>query len=539
MLRLDEFSLNTSRNRNIDTVFDENDNSFVVNEQELETNTSNSYASDVYSDNYVMSMPINDLENLNEELPGLKNQKSVLQRFQSNYSFFNSKLKSQRQKLLIHFLFVYLLIAVMILGIFSIYWGSMVNRGSRLKNMQFLVVIEDVIEVGGVPPIIGDSFYQLLQTTEARYHGTWNVFNLSQWNTISQQNNRSPVDEIQFQIHNQHYWSGLYIKPNTSVNWVQAVFNGDSRYNVSENTITNIYETGRDFINMNSYVTPTIRLVEYWWLNSQSNVSRKLLEHVKDRHFVSSQESLDIITAPMIFAFEDLAPWDDYVLLAPSQVGLIYMIIITFFQVNFFADLHNEVEMSKLCTRHYYRYRIFSAVLSYFVISLFMALLTLACQVNFTVTYGKFGFIVYWMLCFLTMIAVGSVNEVMGLLVMLFYPPVLGFGLIFWVIINITPTFTPIELLPKFFRYGYAMPIYNSYEASKTVFFDTYKGQMGRNIGILVAWCILGNIFLVPVIKLFRSTMDKRIEKSTISLNNDCKLDLKTEERDIETRILS
>ncbi|KAK7679140.1 hypothetical protein QCA50_017902 [Cerrena zonata] len=106
--------------------------------------------------------------------------------------------------------------------------------------------------------------------------------------------------------------------------------------------------------------------------------------------------------------------------------------------------------------------------------------------------------------------AVGAMNEIMGMLLILVYPPLLGFWMLFWVIINISPTFTPLALSPKFFRYGYALPIHNSYEITKVIFFNTYKGQLGRNYGILVAWVVIETIALVPTVILFGKTMGKR-----------------------------
>jgi len=516
MSDIDESSKGTGQeayNHNNEAHLNSPRNNSLKNQAEFKEQSSNSFIPETYDGEPETAGYSPSIKDSNLEFPEKTRLSSVLERVQSNYSFFNSKLKVQRKKLVVQFALVYLLMAVLILSIFSIYWGSMVNRGSRLKNLQMLVVIEDDATVDGITPVIGDSFYQLLQTPEAKYHGTWNVFNLSEWKSIAQSNNRTSLEEIQLQIHNQNYWSALYVKPNTSYNWVQAVLTGDSNYNVSENAILNTYETGRDFTGMNSYVTPAIRSLESWWLDLQSNVTKQLLSNVGDS-VDSSQERLQIIATPMTFVFDDRAPWNDYVLAAPSQVGLIYMIIITFFQVSFFADLHKEVQQQKLRPIHYLIYRIISATISYFVISLFMSLVSLACQIDFTVTYGKSGFLVYWMISFITMIAVGTVNEVMALLFILFYPPMSGFWLLFWVICNITPTFTPLALSAKFFRYGYAMPIYNSYEASKTIFFDVYKGRMGRNIGILVAWCIVSNIAFVPVLKLFGSTMRKRAQEA-------------------------
>ncbi|KAF6048281.1 hypothetical protein FOB58_003030 [Candida parapsilosis] len=65
-------------------------------------------------------------------------------------------------------------------------------------------------------------------------------------------------------------------------------------------------------------------------------------------------------------------------------------------------------------------------------------------------------------------------------------------------------------LTNNFFRYGYAMPIHNSYEATKTVFFDVYKGQLGRNFGILVAWVVMLSCVFPFAVMHFSKAMGKK-----------------------------
>lgn len=438
-----------------------------------------------------------------EEDNNLTRQPTLLSRVQTSLSFFNPKLKNQRKRIVMQIAGIYLLMAVLCLGIFSIYWGSMVGRNDRLVNLDYLVVIEDS-NVGEVDPIIGDSFQQLLTNPLIMHVGTWHVFNASAWAEVTAKSGRTSEEEVISQIHEHNYWSAIYIKENATANWINAIEQGDLSYNVSNSTISNIYETGRDFLAMNTYVTPQVKNVEHAWLGLQQSLVEKL--NLSDL----SSNSIAVVSTPLKFTYYDFVPYTDPVLVAPSQVGLIYMIIITFFQFNFFAELHKEVAQLGMKKIHYVLYRILTGWLSYFVLSLMFGLVSLACQVDFTVTFGHSGFLVYWMIAFLTMIAVGTVNEIMGLLCILLYPPILGFWLLFWVIINIAPTFVPMQLSAEFFRYGYAMPIHNSYEATKPIFFNVTKKYLGRNVGVLVAWCVVSTLLLIPTLAFFGKTMGRR-----------------------------
>jgi hypothetical protein len=105
-------------------------------------------------------------------------------------------------------------------------------------------------------------------------------------------------------------------------------------------------------------------------------------------------------------------------------------------------------------------------------LSLFYSLISLAFQIPFssppssptevanpTTAYGHASFVVYWMINYLGMIALGlaceNVAQIIG-------QPWTAFWLIFWVITNVSTSFYSITLAPGFYSWGYAWPLRNS-----------------------------------------------------------------------------
>lgn len=100
------------------------------------------------------------------------------------------------------------------------------------------------------------------------------------------------------------------------------------------------------------------------------------------------------------------------------------------------------------------------------------------------------------MFAFLLMSSIGSIIEVMVMVAFALKQALLGFVLVYVVVLNLTPVLSPIVLCPSFYRYGYAMPLKNFYDLLQVAYFNAWKGHMGRNIGILVAWIIITNTTL-------------------------------------------
>jgi hypothetical protein len=80
---------------------------------------------------------------------------------------------------------------------------------------------------------------------------------------------------------------------------------------------------------------------------------------------------------------------------------------------------------------------------------------------------------------------------------MLLGTPWTALWLIFWVISNVATGFYALELAPGFYRWGYAWPMHNIVEFTRSVLFDLHP-RVGLNLGVLLAWCAVDTL-LFPI----------------------------------------
>ncbi|XXZ98813.1 hypothetical protein QA089_001323 [Meyerozyma guilliermondii] len=400
-------------------------------------------------------------------------------------SFMAPHLKPLRLKLLKAFLGAIIFISAYALAVFSLYWGAAYDRVSKLKNLRMLVVIEDA-PVGNVQPVIGNSIRSLVQQPQVKRLGDWHVYSGEEFAKQAQKHDNTIEEEV-------------LARSITRSSGRLFIFNASG-------SIVSIYETGRDNMAMSSYVTPNVKSVEEMFLRkAASHIAPPLIQQLSESQqtaLFKNDNTTALVSTQFPFVFSDHRPFTDPVLIAPTQVGLIYLIILTFIQLNFLMPINFMMGAMKLKNFHYVAVKMLVSYAGYFILSLMYSFVSLAMQVDFTVAFGKSGFLVFWMSSFLTMCAVGGMNEVFFLICFATIPPFIGAWLLFWVISNVTPTFSPLALCAHFFRYGYAMPIHASYEISKVVFFDTYKGALGRNYAILVIWNALVFV-LLPFAAIF------------------------------------
>lgn len=86
----------------------------------------------------------------------------------------------------------------------------------------------------------------------------------------------------------------------------------------------------------------------------------------------------------------DISPFLPVVGEAATQIGLIYLIIVSFFSVLFFSPVHPQMA-GKIRTIQYYAYRLTLPVVSYFFLSLLYTVLSVIWGINFNTYYGHAG----------------------------------------------------------------------------------------------------------------------------------------------------
>ncbi|OAK94028.1 hypothetical protein IQ06DRAFT_234970 [Phaeosphaeriaceae sp. SRC1lsM3a] len=283
-------------------------------------------------------------------------------------------------------------------------------------------------------------------------------------------------------------WAVLQISPNASENLRRALESGDEAY-VPDTAATVYFASARNQIVTTSLAVPAVMglvngIVEGIALNST-------VTYLESSAGVRDGGGCAMcLVKPFGVAQRDLIPFNEPVAMGPLSTGLIFLLTFTF---QFFTILRAGAStyghLLTLCST--LTMRTLSSLSAYLFLSLTYTLILLAFSLPLTglfPSHPSYGFMTLWMLNFLTMTACGLVLEAACTAIGMEFAP---FVLNVWLIANASPGFAAMETMPRFYRYGYAMPFWNAGQATRTVVFGT-KSHLGLNFGVLVAWCVLG-----------------------------------------------
>jgi hypothetical protein len=274
-------------------------------------------------------------------------------------------------------------------------------------------------------------------------------------------------------IYNGDAYVAIIINSNATTLLKAAVNHGNSSYDPTGATQV-IYNTARDQTTMSSYILPAlldtlIPVVSNFGIEWATILSR----NASTQNVFRTPQAVN----PAIgFSMIDLRPFTPPVAVPSVSIGLIYLIIISFFSFSFLMPIHSLFFRRK---RHppvriwqLLIWRIASTILAYFFLSLCYSLISLAFQIPFSNNpaphdvgaqnpngYRKGSFVVYWMLNFVGMSALGLPCENMAMILGM---PYASLWLIFWVITNVATSFYALELASDFYRWGHAWPLYRS-----------------------------------------------------------------------------
>ncbi|ODV95336.1 hypothetical protein PACTADRAFT_50070 [Pachysolen tannophilus NRRL Y-2460] len=436
----------------------------------------------------------------------------------SKFKLFSKIKVKQNSKWFVYLMFlrVYVTIFIGFVGILSIYWGSYYARTTRYKNLKFLVVIEDDTVVGDTQPYIGNSLIELLQTDEAKYYGDWNIYNSTSFQGMAAEHENTIGEEVLRQVHHQLYWGAIHVKANSTYLLFESILN-NSTMATTDTYIDCYYETGRDMSAVSLYILPFLQIISKLFVENSSLTI--LNNFFADNSGSSTSDAktlilngIDALMTKLPFNFIDNRPASSSVILGPSEMGLVYCLVLSFHQFNFSSKIHAELN-KKLKAKSFLVFRLLSSQISFFVLSLVYCLITIAYRVSISEAFGKSGFLVLWAFIFLTMSALGGITENVALFIVARNRAYIGFWIVFFIVINVSPTFSIIALCPHFYRYGYALPIHSAKEALNVIFFNTYKDCLRRDIGVLVGWIVLSNIALPFSLRACSKHMAKQATK--------------------------
>ena len=400
------------------------------------------------------------------------------------------------------------------------YWAVLFNVEQNLSSLGVFVVDFDGTQAPytGVTPLVGPT---ITQATEKIISSGQSGNHLGFITVDPATFNHDPM-QVREAVYDFKAWAAIIINPNATALLQEAVQQGNSSYDPL-GACQQIWVEARDQDTYYDYVLPQLSILRTEVTSNFGQMwTRMVLQNTSIP--VTNLQAVPQALSPAIgFSMFSLRPFTPAVTTPAVTIGLIYLIILAFFSFTFFLPIY-----TKLITPAGHpplQFRVFvvtrwcGTVIAYLFMSLAYSFISLAFQIPFANStapdtsvannadaYGKGTFVVYWMINFVGMIALGLACENVAMIV---GQPWTAMWLIFWVITNVSTAFYSLDLAPRFYHWGYAWPLHNIVEASRSTLFDLHS-RIGLNFGVLFVWCAI-NTMLFPLCCCF---MKWKMEKA-------------------------
>ncbi|KAL2801927.1 hypothetical protein BJX63DRAFT_416204 [Aspergillus granulosus] len=407
--------------------------------------------------------------------------------------FFDPSLSKTRKSVFLQWARTVLMLCVFILSVLSLYWAIQFRVEAKLHNLKVWVVDFDDSSDAVVGPAVTDLAQSIIDSD------TQSVGYVIKQPTDF---HNDPV-AVRQAVYDEHCYAAIIVNANATTS-LRAAVNGDNDAYDPSDAAQFVIISARDQTTYTSYITPALNAFQ---LQLRSEFGPQWVSNLAQESVNLSRAAPQALNPAVGFETLDLRPFSRAVTTPAVTIGLIYLIIIAFFNFPFLMPIHAQFikgDHPPLKIQQWLIWRILSNIAAYFFLSLFYSFVSLAFQIPFsnspapdTVSadqpnaYGKASFVVFWMLNWVGMSALGFPCENMAM--------VLGFPwsslfLIFWVITNVATGFYALDLAPGFFRWGYAWPLHRIVEASRTILFGTHS-RIGLDFGILFAWVGVSILF--------------------------------------------
>lgn len=290
---------------------------------------------------------------------------------------------------------------------------------------------------------------------------------------------RSPADfdhdpwAVRQSVYDEHAYAAIIINANATALLQGAVTGGNTSYD-PYGAAEFVIISARDESTYYNYILP-----EFWGLEQavRSYFGPRWIQNLTSSTTTNlTQTPAQALNPAIGFTQIDLRFFGPAVISPATSIGLIYLIILAFFNTPFMMPVHlrflKTPNSPALKIPQWLLWRIASNIGTYFCLSLFYSFVSLAFQIPFTNppaspvqpadnpnAYGHGSFVVYWMLNWVGMCALGFPCENMAMIIGF---PWSSLFLIFWVITNVATGFYALDLAPGFFRWGYAWPLHRS-----------------------------------------------------------------------------
>ncbi|GAA5963798.1 hypothetical protein JCM21900_000045 [Sporobolomyces salmonicolor] len=418
-------------------------------------------------------------------------------------SLFSGELKGERRGFLKSFLQGLALTNLFMWCALPIYWGAYFRQEENLYRLTVGVIDMDspAATAAGRTPVLGPAL--LAGPSQLKDHHIEFVVLDNVPYDISSAIGGQPrgLDVHQYAmsaVQNEDYFGVIVANANatiTAVSAYESLANGtQSVMYDGSGALTMYYSEGRNFETVDQWVAPgmTSFLSQHVCSAAASTLSAQLLPRLgalsAEQYSAIDKVALgSVLAMPFSYTEYNLRPVDEFAAIPATSVGMIYLLIFTYFISIFWSRARAAIE-NKLRLGELVILRIAVPVAFYLLISLWISLVTLAFHVDFTRFWGKGGFPIFWASNFVCQIAVGMPMEIA---LAFLGPRYTAFFLIIWVILNVSVAFIDVADQDHFYSYGFIAPIFQAVQVGKAVIFGV-KQRFGQYFGINIAWAVIG-----------------------------------------------
>ncbi|KAF9291089.1 hypothetical protein BGZ68_005185 [Mortierella alpina] len=377
-------------------------------------------------------------------------------------------------------------------GLMALYFGAEFQADSHMKNFDIMVVNLDQGMIG----MHFDNYTQYLNKQPGQPN--WSVQSSTVYPTIS---------AIQEQVRNGRFWGAVVVQTNASTNLNQAFATQFKKYDPTR-AFAFIYDSGRDPLVVKPRIVSAMylqflqfsKLFNPVWVQFVLNYS----ESQTSFNVSSLARSPQVLGTPIAFEEFDLHPITASIITSATSVAYIWIFLVaggsTYLVAHMIQPMTRGASVGK--TMAFLLTPLFLFVV---VLSMTYSILLLAFGVPFPNGASQFLSLFAGML--LLQCAVASmVLFLIYLIPVVFIPSIT----ITFVILNVIAVFNPVELMPTFYRWVYAMPFLNAVQISRYVLMGSYN-RLKYNVSILAIWTLIP-LMLLPLAILRQKRMVQELE---------------------------
>ncbi|GAA5892462.1 hypothetical protein JCM5296_003603 [Sporobolomyces johnsonii] len=435
----------------------------------------------------------------------------------------DSSLRNERKQMLKILAMAAVLLTVAVWALLSVFWGS--TYFYRLK-----IDIYDFDSTATSSPLLGPTVVRTLQQSLSDpVHLGYIVQNVT----------GVTYEEIADRVVNEKNWGAIILNANATANFRAAAAGTGGLSNGTwspEGAISIVVASARWYQVVDEYLIPYLySALETPMLEASQQAAASILSSATPATLAAlSTTQQAALATPFSYQTIDLRPIlpGQWAGAAPLEAGLIYYVIFAFHIALFLFFSRIPFQMAikrkgiQLSLLHTVILRVAPLPFAYFFFSLSYSLINLAFLVpmdgNGHAGFGpQGGFMVFWMLNWFTLGALGTAMESMfTLLTIKFFP----LFLITWIILNITSSFFPPTLMERKSKChiqiadllhglsrappALSQPFWHSTTAAKHIMWGA-RNRLGLNFGVLAAWVVL-NVTALSLFELMWRKIEER-----------------------------